>query len=383
MPLAPPPLLSWSAVSRLDGPRILRAAAAALELPLVSIAAFRAALSTGGANDFYSNGDYWWPDPAAPDGLPYVRRDGQTNPANFNHHRLAIRRLRDAVAALGAAFAITHKDAYATKAADLLRVFFLDPATCMNPHLRHAQAIPGVCEGRGIGIIDTLHLIEIPVAIEALSASPAFDAGLGAGLRSWFSAYLEWMLSSPNGREEAAEKNNHAVAYWLQVAVFARFIRDERILAECRRQFRDVLLPGQLAADGSFPAELRRTKPYGYSIFQLDNFVTLSQVLSRPGDELWDFEAPSGRGVRRAVAFLYPFLADKSRWPLAPDLQAWDGWPTRSPALLFAGLAYGEPGYLELWKRLPSDPADEEVQRNLSITQPLLWLPFPSPGKGM
>ena len=374
MPLAPPPLLSWSAVSRLDGPRILRAAAAALELPPVSIAAFRAALSTGGANDFYSNGDYWWPDPAAPDGLPYVRRDGQTNPANFNHHRLAIRRLRDAVAALGAAFAITQKDAYATKAADLLRVFFLDPATCMNPHLRHAQAIPGVCEGRGIGIIDTLHLIEIPVAIEALFASPAFDAGLGAGLRSWFSAYLEWMLSSPNGREEAAEKNNHAVAYWLQVAVFARFARDERILAECRRQFRDVLLPGQLAADGSFPAELRRTKPYGYSIFQLDNFVTLSQVLSRPGDELWDFEAPSGRGVRRAVYFLYPFLADKSRWPFAPDLQAWDGWPTRSPALLFAGLAYGEPGYIELWKRLPPDPADEEVQRNLSLTQPLLWL---------
>jgi len=374
MPLASPPLLSWSAVARLDGPRILRAAAAALALPPVSITAFRAALSAGGTNDFYSNGDYWWPDPAAPDGLPYVRRDGQTNPANFNHHRLAIRRLRDAVAALGAAFAITHKDAYATKAADLLRVFFLDPATCMNPHLRHAQAIPGVCEGRGIGIIDTLHLIEIPVAIEALSASPAFDAGLGAGLRSWFSAYLEWMLSSPNGREEAAEKNNHAVAYWLQVAVFARFARDERILAECRRQFRDVLLPGQLAADGSFPAELRRTKPYGYSIFQLDNFVTLSQVLSRPDDELWDFESPSGRGVRRAVAFLYPFLADKSRWPLAPDLQAWDGWPTRSPALLFAGLAYGEAGYIELWKRLPSDPADEEVQRNLSITQPLLWL---------
>jgi hypothetical protein len=374
MPLAPPPLLSWSDVAREDGPRILCAAAAALELPPVSITAFRAALSAGGANDFYSNGDYWWPDPAAPDGLPYVRRDGQTNPANFNHHRLAIRRLRDAVAALGAVFAITHKDAYATKAADLLRVFFLDPATCMNPHLRHAQAIPGVCEGRGIGIIDTLHLIEIPVAIEALSASPAFDAGLGAGLRSWFSAYLEWMLSSPNGREEAAEKNNHAVAYWLQVAVFARFTRDERILAECRRHFRDVLLPGQLAADGSFPAELRRTKPYGYSIFQLDNFVTLSQVLSRPGDELWDFESPSGRGVRWAVYFLYPFLADKSRWPFAPDLQAWDGWPTRSPALLFAGLAYGEPGYIELWKRLPPDPVDEEVQRNLFITQPLLWL---------
>ncbi len=379
MPLPPPSLLSWSDVARLDGPRILRTAAAALDLPPISIAASRAALSTGGANDFYSNGDYWWPDSAKPDGLPYVRRDGQTNPANFNAHRLAIRRLRDAVAALGAAFSITRDDAYAAKAAGLLRVFFLDPATRMNPHLRYAQAIPGVSAGRGIGIIDTLHLIEIPVAVEALSASPAFDAGLGAGLRSWFAAYLDWMITSPNGREEAAEKNNHAVAYWLQVAVFARFTGDEPRLAECRRRFREELIPGQMAADGSFPAELRRTKPYAYSIFQLDNLATLAQVLSRTGDGLWDFESPPGRGLRRAVAFLSPFLADKSRWPLAPDVQAWDGWPTRSPALLFAGLAYAEPRYLELWQRLPPDPADEEVQRNLAITQPLLWWPFELP----
>ncbi|AKC83665.1 alginate lyase [Verrucomicrobia bacterium IMCC26134] len=380
---SPPPLLSWFDLARLEVPRVFCAAAKALELPPVSLTAYRAALSTGGPNDFYSNGDYWWPDPAAPGGLPYVRRDGQTNPANFNHHRLAIRRLRDAVAALGAAFAISRKNTYALKAAELLHVFFIDPATRMNPHLRYAQAIPGVSEGRGIGIIDTLHLIEIPVAIEAMSASPIFDANLVAGLRSWFAAYLDWMITSPNGRDEGAEKNNHAVAYWLQVAVFARFTGDERILAECRRQFKETFLPEQMAADGSFPAELRRTKPYAYSIFQLDNLVTLAQVLSRPGDELWDFESPSGRGVRRAVAFLSPFLADKTSWPLPPDVQAWDGWPTRSPALLFAGLAFGMASYVELWHRLPSDPVDEEVQRNLAITQPLLWLPFPSPEKGM
>ena len=365
-------------MARLDGPRIFRAATAALELPPVSITEFRAALSTGGANDFYSNGDYWWPDPATPNGLPYVRRDGQTNPANFNHHRLAIRRLRDAVADLGAAFAVSRKNAYAVKAAGLLRVFFIDPATRMNPHLRFAQAIPGVSEGRGIGIIDTLHLIEIPVAIEAMSVSPAFDVDLVAGLRDWFAAYLGWMITSQNGRDEAAEKNNHAVAYWLQVAVFARFTGDESRLAGSRRQFKETFLPRQMADDGSFPAELKRTKPYAYSIFQLDNMATLAQVLSRPGDDLWDFESPPGRGLRRAVAFLFPFLADKTRWPLPPDVQAWDGWPIRSPALLFAGLAYAEAGYLKLWHRLPPDPVDEEVQRNLSVTQPLLWLPFPS-----
>ena len=112
----------------------------------ITITKFRAKLSEGGPNDFYSNGDYWWPDPAKPDGLPYIQRDGQTNPENFNHHRLAVRQLRDAVAALGAAYKITGEERYADKAAELLRVFFLDPATRMNPNLNyrpgHSRAFP-------------------------------------------------------------------------------------------------------------------------------------------------------------------------------------------------------------------------------------------------
>ena len=139
-----------------------------------------------GPNDFYSNGDYWWPDPTKTDGLPYIQRDGQTNPENFNQHRLAVRQLRDAVAALGAAYKLTAEDRYAAKAAELLRVFFLDPATRMNPHLNYAQAIPGVSSGRGIGIIDTLHLIEIPPAIEAIQTSAAFPKETHAALKQWF-----------------------------------------------------------------------------------------------------------------------------------------------------------------------------------------------------
>ncbi len=362
-------------VAAIDRERILRAANTALALPPVTITKFRAKLSEGGPNDYYSNGDYWWPDPTKTNGLPYIQRDGQTNPENFNHHRQAVRQLRDAVAALGAAYKITGEERYAGKAAELLKVFFLTPATRMNPHLNFAQAIPGVSSGRGIGIIDTLHLIEVPPAIEAMRGSRALPPEIIASLQQWFREYAEWMLTSKNGREEAVTKNNHAVAFWLQIAVFARFIGDEARLAECRRQFKEVFLPRQMQEDGAFPAELKRTKPYAYSIFQLDNMSTLCQVLSQPAEEdLWSFELPDGRGIRRAVAYLQPFLADKSKWQLKPDVQAWEGWPTRQPALLFAGLAFNEPKYLKLWKALPPDPADEEVQRNIAITQPLLWL---------
>jgi hypothetical protein len=361
-------------VAAIDRARILKAAETARVRPPISITRHHAKLSEGGPNDFYSNGDYWWPDPAKPDGLPYIQRDGQTNPDNFNQHRMAIRDLRDAVAALAAAYKITGDARHVTKAADLLRVFFLDPATRMNPHLNYAQAIPGRTPGRGIGIIDTLHLIEIPVAIAVMSESPALPPEVAAGMKEWFAAYLDWMITSKNGREEAAAKNNHSVAYWLQAAVFARFTGDEKRLAECRRQFTEVFIPEQMAADGSFPAELARTKPYAYSIFQLDNMVTLCQMLSTPANDLWAFELPDGRSIRKAVAFLFPFLADKSKWPRKPDVQAWEGWPARQPALVFSGLAYGEKDYLDLWRKLPPDPADPEVQRNIAITQPVLWL---------
>jgi hypothetical protein len=361
-------------VAAIDRARILKAAHTALSIAPISITEFRTAGSPGGPNDFYSNADYWWPDPKKSDGLPYVQRDGESNPGNFNRHRMAMRDLRDAVAALAAAYKITGDERYARKAADLLRVFFLDAKTRMTPNLDFAQVAPGHGGGRSAGIIDGLHFIEIPMAIIAMQKSPTFTQELTGGLKQWFADMSRWMVTSKNGKQEAAAKNNHAVAFWLQIACFARLTGDEAILAECRRQFKDVFVKKQMAADGSFPAELKRTKPYAYSIFQLDNMAALSQVLSTPDDDLWKFELPDGRGMRKAMAYLYPFLADKSKWPRKPDVQAWDGWPARQPSLLFAGVAYDEPRYAELWKRLPADPADAEVRRNMAITQPLLWL---------
>lgn len=360
-------------VASIDRERILKGANVALAIAPISITQFRSKLSEGGLNDFYSNGDYWWPDPTKPNGLPYVQRDGQTNPDNFNQHRLSVRQLRDAVAALGAAYKITRDEKYATKAAELLRVFFIDSATRMTPHLKYAQAIPGVSLGRGIGIIDTLHLIEVPMAIEALEKSKSFPVELTTGLRQWFSDYLDWMVISKNGQDEAATKNNHSVAFFLQAAVFARFTHDEARLDACRRQFKEVFVPNQMALNGSFPAELARTKPYAYSIFQLDNMATLCQVLSNSENNMWLFSLPDGRCMRKAIDFLYPFLADKSKWPLKPDVQAWAGWPARQPSLIFGGLAFHEDNYTELWAKLPADPTDPEVQRNIAITQPLLW----------
>jgi hypothetical protein len=364
-------------VAEVDRDRILAAASNALLQAPITITVYRAKLSNGGPHDYYSNGDYWWPNTNTPDGLPYVNHDGQSNPNNFNKHRDCLRHLHDAIAALGAAYKITGDDRYAAKAAALLRVFFLDPATRMNPTLQYAQAVPGVSPGRSFGIIDTLRLIEIPPAVEAMEKSPSFPPAVATGLRKWFSDYILWMRTSKNGIQESNASNNHAVAFWLQVAVFAQFTGDANDLADCREHFKNVFVAKQMAANGSFPRELARTKPYGYSIFQLDNMATLCQVLSTPADNLWQFQLPDGRGMRKAMEFMYPYLVDKRKW-LADgrrqDIQAWNGWPARQPSLLFAGLAYGDQKYLNLWLKLSADPTNSEVRRNIAITEPVLWV---------
>ena len=361
-------------VAAIDKDRILKAATAALNQAPVTITTFPAKLSEGGPNDFYSNGDYWWPDPKKPNGLPYIKRDGETNPENFVAHRMAVKTLRDSVAALAAAYKINHEDNYVTKAAELLKVFFLDAKTRMNPSLNFAQAVPGVSPGRGIGIIDTLHIIEIPAAIKAIENSKAFPVDMAKDLRQWFRELAEWMTTSKNGNEEANAKNNHAVAFHLQLAVFSDFIGDEEKLDLCRTKFKEVFVGKQMAEDGSFPLELARTKPYGYSIFQLDNMTLLCHVLSTADDNLWTFETNNGKSIAKAIGYLYPFLADKSKWTLPPDVNAWEGWPARQPNLIFGGFMLGEQKYLDLWQNLPSDPIDPEVQRNIGITQPLLWI---------
>jgi hypothetical protein len=354
--------------------RVLQAAALAIDAKPDAITHYPAPLSKGGPHDFYSNGDYWWPDPAQPDGLPYIRKDGETNPANFRAHREAMSTLRDRVAALAAAYRLTKEERYAAKAIELLDTFLLAPDTNMQPHLTYAQAIPGRSEGRGIGIIDAIHLIELPKAIQNLANAKALTPKVREALQMWFGKLKDWMRTSANGRQEAAEKNNHAIAYWLQIAVYAEFAQDTAALAECHRQLREVLLPQQMAADGSFPLELERTKPYGYSIFQMDNVATLAHVLAHHGDDPWQFALADGRSVARGTEFLTPFIADKSKWPRKPDVQAWDGWPARPVYLMFAGLALQRDDYLTLWRKLADDPVDAEVRRNRAITQPLLWL---------
>ena len=359
-------------VEKFDRARVLRAANQYLKEQPITITASSSSRSAGGPHDFFSEGDYWWPDPQNPTG-PYIQRDGMTNPDNFVEHRRYLMRLSVQVPALVAAWKLTKDERYATHAVKHLRAWFVDEGTRMNPNLQYAQAIHGRFTGRGIGIIDTIHLVEVARAVEVLKDSRSLKMSDLGGVMQWFKDYLLWLTTSKNGIEEREAKNNHGTCWVMQIAAFSHLVGNQELLEYCRDRFKKVLVPNQIAADGSFPEELRRTKPYGYSLFNLEALATICQILSTGKDNLWTFALPDGRGIGRALAYMFPYIKDKKSWPLQPDVMYDADWPMRQTSLLFGGKALDHFEYIAVWKMLPPDSRVDEVIRNFFIRQPILW----------
>jgi hypothetical protein len=337
-------------------------------IPLTSATSDR---SEGGPHDFYSEGDYWWPDASNPDG-PYVRRDGKTNPDNFVAHRQAMWKLNEWVSTLVSAYKLTGDRRYADHAMVHLNAFFLDPATLMNPNLLYAQAIKGKVSGRGIGIIDTIHLIEVARAIEILAGMNYLKGKKLTGLKDWFEAYATWMNTHEYGLAEKDHGNNHSTWWATQVAAFAHLTGDEELMDVARSQFKK-LISAQLDDRGGFTDELQRTKPYSYTLFHLEGYSLLCDIASTPTDNLWTYEGAHG-GIRKAWDFILPAVKDKSTWQFPPDIEYYDQVPIQSTGMLLAARAYQDEAMMAIWRGLSPERKSDEVNRTFAIREPVLWL---------
>jgi len=352
--------------------QIVEQALWALQQQPVTITSEQSERSAGGKHDFYSEGDYWWPDSANLNG-PYVQRDGLTNPQNFTAHRKAMIRFSQIIGALASAYKLTGDERYVKHAIVHLKAWFVDPETLMNPHLLYAQAIKGRFTGRGIGIIDTIQLMEVAQGILVMESSKSMNSLVIDPVKSWFSSYIKWLTSHPYGKDEMNAENNHGTCWVMQVASFAKLTGNVKMLDFCRQRFKDVLLPMQMASDGGFPRELKRTKPYGYSLFNLDAMSMICQILSDDEHDLWNFKLPDGRSMRKGISFLHLYIEDKTKWPFQQDVMYWDQWPVAHPSLLFAAKAFQNKRYFDTWKRLDHQPETEEVIRNLPVRHPIIW----------
>lgn len=329
--------------------------------------------SAGNQHDFYSEGDYWWPDPQNPDG-PYIRKDGQTNPENFVAHRHAMIRLSQIVGIQTSAYLLSGDVKFANATKKHLEAWFVNQETRMNPSLLYVQAIKGKVTGRGIGIIDAIHLVEVARSIEILQKNSVFTDETITGIKSWFNEFTNWLTTHQYGLDEMNTKNNHATCWVMQVGAFARLTDNTEVLELCRNRFKTILLPNQMGDDGSFPLELARTKPYGYSLFNLDAFMTCAEILSDETENLYEFSTNDGKNMKLGAEYLYPFIIDKSSWELKPDVMYWTEWPVRHSWLLFAGKAYNNKAFIKTWQTLDGYPKTNEVLRNMPIRNPLIWL---------
>lgn len=300
---------------------------------------------SGDPHDYVSLSIYYWPDPARPDGLPYVSRDGDINPEirdTTQFDAVKLFRLVTAIETLALAAYLTGERRYADDAARRLRTWYLDAATRMNPTMRYAQIIPGRTEPRGTGIMDSrqmMRAVDAATLLEA-SATASWTAEDRHALRGWFGALVDWLRTSENGRLEASAANNHACWYDAQLSVFALFAGREAVARETLAGVAERRVAAQLAEDGTQPRELTRTRSYHYSVFNVLALTLLGDLGRHVGLDVW---SASGPRLRRAVDLLVPHAQDTSAWryPEHPGV----AHTPLEPALVRASRAYTDADY--------------------------------------
>jgi hypothetical protein len=314
---------------------------------------------SGDKHDYMSRGTYWWPDPSKPDGLPYIRRDGQHNPENDKITDFKeMGRMSQCSRDLALAWYLTGNADYANRAALLLRTWFLSPATKMNPNLNFGQGIPGINTGRGTGIIDTHVLVAVADSAGLLAGSSAWTAADDRGLRDWFAQYVHWLRTSQYGQDEDAAKNNHGSWYDVQVTEFSLYDGDRALAAETLERAKTRRIAVQIEPDGRQPLELARTNSWGYSNFNLEALCELATLGDRVGVDLWSFKTTDGRSIRAAVDFLAPYASGEKQWEFQ-QIGGFSAGAMRS-SLLRAAIAYHDAKYAELAEKIGSGRDDAE-----------------------
>lgn len=294
--------------------QLINDANSALKFGPVSVMEKTSFPPSGNKHDYMSLAPYYWPDPTKPDGLPYIRKDGETNPeVKLYKDKEYLPKLCESIYTLSLAYYFSNDLKYANHANTLLSVWFLDTATKMNPNLNFGQAMKGHNDGRGAGLIDTRHLIKVVDAIELLNATRSMKMDDFKGLQYWFAQFLIWMQTSKNGLDEMNAKNNHGVWYDAQRLSFALFTRQNQlsknIISNVQKR-----IDMQMNSDGFFPAELKRTTSLHYSLFVVEPLLTIAQMGKSLKIDLLSYTSTNGNSIKKAVTTIIPYLIKEKVW---------------------------------------------------------------------
>lgn len=286
-----------------------------LKVPIRTVIQKKQMPPSNDKKDYLSLGQYWWPDPRKPDGLPYIRRDGKTNP-EFSKvtDNSYMRQMSTNVRLLAVAYYYTNNERYARKAAEQLRAWFLDSKTGMNPNLNHAQYIPGVNDGRSEGIIDTRVLVSTIDGAKLLVGSSSWTSQDEQELKNWFSKYLNWLQTSDLGKGCSRYKNNIGTAYYMQLIGYAVFSDNKELAKRIIKNKVYQLLEYQIDNEGKQPEELKRANSWNYTIANLNYWFRIAQLAETVNIDLWNYRTASGKSIRSAYEWCLPYATNNAKW---------------------------------------------------------------------
>ena len=341
--------------------RLENDAKAALKAAPVSVTQKTALPPSGDKHDYMSHAPYFWPNPTNVNRLPYIRRDGVRNPEinSFPDHS-RMNRMAETVETLALAYYFKRDERYAERAAEWLRTWFLNPATRMNPNFQYAQAIPGLSEGRGIGLIESRAFTRVVDAVGLLQGSKGWTSADQRQLREWFGQFLDWMVESKNGRDEAAAKNNHGTYYDIQVVSYALFVGKSNVVTNVLAAVGSKRIARQIEPDGRQPLELARTKAWSYSLGNVQGLMMLAKLGQSAGFDWWNYSTSDGRNLYKAIEYLLSFAWSEKKWPY----QEIGGFSGESfyPTLRRAFEHYPDEPFRSAMAKLPArDPASRSV----------------------
>ncbi len=303
-------------------------------------------------HDYYSQGAYWFPDPDKPDGLPYINRDGELNPeaVDPNNDNNRKKRMFTSIYSRSVLYFFTRNETHAAKAVELIRYWFLLPESKMNPNLNFGQAIPGICTGRDAGIIEFHFLIKIIDAISMLETSRHWSKADGEGMKQWMSEFLDWLRDSRIGQDENMAPNNHGAWYTVLCLKLASWRGKNKLIKEYIDTARQKMAV-QIMPDGSMPNELKRTQPWGYSIFGASAFLAAAVIALDHGEDLFNYRPRSGAGVKSSIDFLAGFASGEKEWTY-PEMYGFV--PEKlTPILHMSAFYYQDDRYLNILEKMP------------------------------
>jgi hypothetical protein len=296
--------------------RFISVGQTALDTPPVSVMLKSQIPPSGDKHDYLSQAVDFWPNSGSPDGLPYIRWTGHINPEylaipDSNNFELMNSRFSQ----LSIIYYYTNDLAYATTATDLLRTWFVTPATRMNPNMNYAGYVPGYIGARGQGIIQMAPLVLILEYLELVKPSGLWTPQDDASMTQWLTEYYQWLKTDVSALVEGDRQNNHGTYYDLQVAAIGYRLGDDAFVRETITNS-TIRIAYLMAADGSFPSQVSQPRSFYASAFNLRGLFYLANIAERYNLDLWNFEG-NGRSLKLGLDFL---TKNVRQWPF-PDIE--------------------------------------------------------------